>query len=72
MRSRLLGSLPSPVTESLCDFGTLACISGLLLFSTLPSPGHEVEKNDARARESLGWKQWTVGLKVFSESLPLR
>lgn len=71
IRSKLLGSPPSPVTESLGDFGTLAWVSGLLLFSTLPSPGHEVEKKDARARESLGLKQWKVGLKVFSEPLTL-
>lgn len=51
IRSKLLGSPPSPVTESLGDFGTLAWISGLL-FSTLPSPGHEVEKKDARARDA--------------------
>lgn len=71
IRSKLLGSPPSPVTESLGDFGTLAWVSGLLLFSTLPSPGHKVEKKDARARESLGLKQWKVGLKVFSEPLTL-
>lgn len=33
-----LSSLPSPVTESLGDFRSLACVPGLLLFSTLPSP----------------------------------
>lgn len=33
-----LSFLPSPVTESLGDFRSLACVSGLLLFSTLPSP----------------------------------